>query len=91
MARAHLRIGVDVGGTNTDGVLLDPSKSTNAILAWHKTPTTSDPSDAIQSVIQALLREADIDSALIQSVTIGTTVCAVSFVNTCPDDSLSIL
>jgi N-methylhydantoinase A/oxoprolinase/acetone carboxylase beta subunit len=88
---AHLRIGVDVGGTNTDGVLLDPSKSTNAILAWHKTPTTSDPSDAIQSVIRALLREAGVDSALIQSVTIGTTVCALSFANTFSDDSLSIL
>lgn len=34
---ATLRIGVDVGGTNTDGVLLDPlaaSSSNKGILAW---------------------------------------------------------
>ena len=33
-----LRIGIDVGGTNTDGVLLDPSVSddpTRAILSWY--------------------------------------------------------
>ncbi len=32
------RIGVDVGGTNTDGVILDPlanSTSSRGILAWY--------------------------------------------------------
>ncbi|CAK5262863.1 unnamed protein product [Mycena citricolor] len=73
-----LRIGVDVGGTNTDGVLLDASARSQpdrGILAWHKTPTTPDPSTGIETVIKALLRKATLnsDSSRVVSVTIGTT------------------
>ncbi|KAI0312127.1 hypothetical protein OF83DRAFT_1270491 [Amylostereum chailletii] len=70
------RIGVDVGGTNTDGVLLDPSASSSpdsAILAWHKSPTTPNPSDGIEDCITQLLSDAKLDPAEIASVTIGTT------------------
>ncbi|KAJ7886750.1 hypothetical protein B0H13DRAFT_2043932, partial [Mycena leptocephala] len=70
------RIGVDVGGTNTDGVLLDPSATSQAnkgILAWHKSPTTSNPSQGIETVITTLLRTARIDAREVASVTIGTT------------------
>jgi N-methylhydantoinase A/oxoprolinase/acetone carboxylase beta subunit len=70
------RIGVDVGGTNTDGVLLDPSATSQAnkgILAWHKSPTTSNPSQGIETVITTLLRTAKIDAREVASVTIGTT------------------
>ncbi|KAJ6515387.1 hypothetical protein C8R45DRAFT_888175 [Mycena sanguinolenta] len=70
------RIGVDVGGTNTDGVLLDPSATSRAdkgILAWHKSPTTLDPSHGIQGVITTLLHSAQIDAGDVASVTIGTT------------------
>ena len=58
----RLRIGVDVGGTNTDGVLLDPLAASApdapagaGILAWHKSATTLDPSDGISTAIAALL------------------------------------
>ncbi|KAK7013143.1 DUF917-domain-containing protein [Favolaschia claudopus] len=68
------RIGVDVGGTNTDGVLLDPSCSPDkGIRAWHKSPTTQDPSHGIQNVIKALLETAKIDLQEVASVTVGTT------------------
>ncbi|KAF7355763.1 DUF917-domain-containing protein [Mycena sanguinolenta] len=70
------RIGVDVGGTNTDGVLLDPSATSQAnkgILAWHKSPTTLDPSHGIQTVITALLHASKIEARDVASVTIGTT------------------
>ncbi|KAI0974627.1 hypothetical protein F4678DRAFT_470593 [Xylaria arbuscula] len=63
LERKTLRIGVDVGGTNTDGVILDPSQALDAgkgIIAWHKAPTTPDPSIGI-------------NDAIIASVTIGTT------------------
>ncbi|KAJ7838246.1 hypothetical protein B0H14DRAFT_3109634 [Mycena olivaceomarginata] len=74
---AIFRIGVDVGGTNTDGVLLDPSATAQpnkGILAWHKSPTTPDPSRGIESVITTLLRTAKVDDArAVASVTIGTT------------------
>ncbi|KAJ7462166.1 hypothetical protein FB451DRAFT_1353080 [Mycena latifolia] len=71
-----LRIGVDVGGTNTDGVLLDPlatSQANRGILAWHKSPTTSNPSQGIENVITTLLQAAKVDAGAVASVTIGTT------------------
>lgn len=75
----RLRIGVDVGGTNTDGVILDPLEKTpaKAIQAWHKTPTTEDPGDGIESAIRSMLQTGvdgtSIDASQIASVTIGTT------------------
>jgi N-methylhydantoinase A/oxoprolinase/acetone carboxylase beta subunit len=71
-----LRIGVDVGGTNTDAVLLDPfasAQKNHGILAYHKSPTTFNPSDGIENAITSLLRDANVDSKAIASVSIGTT------------------
>jgi N-methylhydantoinase A/oxoprolinase/acetone carboxylase beta subunit len=70
----RLRIGVDVGGTNTDGVIFDPLEKNleNAIKAWHKTPTTDDPGHGIEKAITSMLRSG-IDASQIASVTIGTT------------------
>lgn len=71
----RLRIGVDVGGTNTDGVILDPQEKTpsQAIKAWHKTPTTEDPSYGIENAITAMLGDGTVEASQIASVTIGTT------------------
>jgi N-methylhydantoinase A/oxoprolinase/acetone carboxylase beta subunit len=60
-----------VAGTNTDGVLLDPT--TQQILATHKSPTTSNPSLGIQTTIQALLQSVTVSAQDVASVTIGTT------------------
>ncbi|KAK0671031.1 hypothetical protein QBC41DRAFT_271409 [Cercophora samala] len=72
-----LRIGVDVGGTNTDGVILDPSRAndskTRGILAWHKAATTPDPSDGISKAITTMFTSADISPEQVATVTIGTT------------------
>jgi N-methylhydantoinase A/oxoprolinase/acetone carboxylase beta subunit len=46
-----LRIGVDVGGTNTDAVLMDGRR----LIAFHKSPTTANVSDGIIAAIRALL------------------------------------
>ncbi|KAK7044090.1 hypothetical protein VNI00_007806 [Paramarasmius palmivorus] len=82
-AKPYLRIGVDVGGTNTDAVLLDPfstSSPNRGILSWfvvfdhwHKSPTTVNPSEGIENVIKTLLEHAEVDAKSIASVTIGTT------------------
>lgn len=72
----HLRIGVDVGGTNTDGVILDPSRSHESdrgIVAWKKSSTTKNPSDGINNVISEMFRESNINPEDVASVTIGTT------------------
>ncbi|OLN92245.1 Hydantoin utilization protein A 1 [Colletotrichum chlorophyti] len=72
----YLRIGVDVGGTNTDGVVLDPSRASEpgkGIIAWHKSPTTTNPSDGINNAIVAMFECTKIEPSEIASVTIGTT------------------
>ncbi|KAI9728803.1 MAG: hypothetical protein M1834_007189 [Cirrosporium novae-zelandiae] len=72
----NLRIGVDVGGTNTDGVILDPlraSEPDRGIIAWHKAPTTGNPSLGINNAITTMFKSANIDPENVASVTIGTT------------------
>ncbi|KAI1480300.1 DUF917-domain-containing protein [Daldinia eschscholtzii] len=71
-----LRIGVDVGGTNTDGVVLDPSRALEpdkGIIAWHKAPTTTNPSLGINDAITTMFSAAGISPDQVASVTIGTT------------------
>ncbi|KAL0475089.1 hypothetical protein QR685DRAFT_549745 [Neurospora intermedia] len=79
----RLRIGVDVGGTNTDGVILDPSLASfspsRGILAHIKTATTPNPSDGIMTAITSMFTQLEATNAdihpedTIASVTIGTT------------------
>ncbi|TLD29327.1 hypothetical protein PspLS_03572 [Pyricularia sp. CBS 133598] len=58
-ASGSLVIGVDVGGTNTDSVLLDLSKSgSDAVLASHKAVTSSNVALGVQETLQALLAAA---------------------------------
>ncbi|KAK8847715.1 hypothetical protein IAR55_005574 [Kwoniella newhampshirensis] len=78
VTRKSLRIGVDVGGTNTDAVILDLTPSTTTpILASFKSPTTPDVTLGIQRAISGCLEQASTDRSRIQAIAIGTT----SFVN----------
>jgi len=49
-----MRIGIDVGGTNTDAVLMDGV----SVLAWHKAPTTPDVTSGITAVLKAIMAES---------------------------------
>ncbi|KAI8205545.1 putative D-/L-hydantoinase subunit A [Colletotrichum sp. SAR 10_86] len=78
MSPPTLRIGVDVGGTNTDGVILDPTASSapsRGIFASQKTSTTPNPSDGINAVITQMFAQSapPLDPSRVASVTIGTT------------------
>lgn len=64
-----LRIGVDVGGTNTDAVVLDGRR----LLAAAKRPTTADVTDGIVAALSAVIAEAGVPRAAIARVMIGTT------------------
>lgn len=64
-----MRIGIDVGGTNTDAVLM---KGTN-VISWYKTPTTHDVSSGITMALKSLLDQSRVDPAQIRAVMIGTT------------------
>ena len=62
------RIGIDVGGTNTDAVLLDGTHVVHAV----KTPTTADVTSGITTALRELLARAG-SSGPVDAVMIGTT------------------
>ena len=72
-----MRIGVDVGGTNTDAVLMDKRR----VVAAHKTPTTAEVSKGITQALDAVLkRVGDRAASAIEAVMIGTTHFTNAFV-----------
>ena len=64
-----LRIGIDVGGTNTDAVLMDG----NEVIAKIKTPTTEDVTSGITTALRHVLDSSGTATAQIAGVMIGTT------------------
>lgn len=66
-----IRLGVDVGGTNTDAVMLDDS---GRVRASAKTPTTPDVTTGIIRVIDMVLATG-VPSASIRAAMLGTTQC----------------
>jgi N-methylhydantoinase A/oxoprolinase/acetone carboxylase beta subunit len=64
-----VRIGIDVGGTNTDAVLVDGRD----VLAEAKTPTTPDVTGGILAALRALVESSGVAVSRVQAVMIGTT------------------
>src|ERR687887_2356166 len=64
-----MRIGIDVGGTNTDAVLMDERR----VLAAVKTPTTRNVTDGIVEALRALISDGGVEAGQVQGVMIGTT------------------
>jgi N-methylhydantoinase A/oxoprolinase/acetone carboxylase beta subunit len=64
-----LRIGIDVGGTNTDAVLMDGLTVASKI----KTPTTPDVTTGITTALQHILQSSGTATSQISGVMIGTT------------------
>lgn len=71
------RIGIDVGGTNTDACILD--KDLNVIHSV-KMPTTDDVESGIYNALEKILEESKIDSSLIKYAMLGTTHCTNAIV-----------
>ncbi|MFO7967650.1 MAG: hydantoinase/oxoprolinase family protein [Archaeoglobaceae archaeon] len=63
-------IGIDAGGTNTDGVLL----SENGLVSSVKVPSTPNDVAGIKEVLKSLKGEAESNSTVIDRVVIGTTL-----------------
>src|SRR6266576_2486300 len=63
------RIGIDVGGTNTDAVLMDERR----VLAEVKTPTTADVTSGIVAALRSLISSGGVEASQVQGVMIGTT------------------
>lgn len=68
---SRYRLGIDVGGTNTDAVVLD--NTTLKVVAAIKTPTTANPSDGIINAIDEVLAASGVDPGAIAVAMLGTT------------------
>lgn len=65
-----LRLGVDVGGTHTDAVLLDRA---DGLVAKAKRPTTPDVSSGIADAVDAVLAAPGVEAGRVTHVMLGTT------------------
>jgi N-methylhydantoinase A/oxoprolinase/acetone carboxylase beta subunit len=68
--RLDLRLGIDVGGTNTDAVVLERD---GRLLAKAKRPTTADVSGGIRAAVDAVAAAPGVDRTRITHVMLGTT------------------
>lgn len=64
-----MRIGIDVGGTNTDAVLIDD----NRVVAFNKSVTTEDITGGVTTTLEALVKANSSCQEKVSAVMIGTT------------------
>lgn len=64
-----MRVGIDVGGTNTDAVVMDGTR----VVCSAKTPTTPEVSGGISTALRRLVDESGLDVDTVRAVMIGTT------------------
>lgn len=64
-----MRIGIDVGGTHTDAVLMNG----DSVVCAHKALTTKDVASGISASISALLTQSGVSKKQIDAIMIGTT------------------
>ena len=72
----RFNLGVDVGGTNTDAVIMRGDQ----IVAAAKRSTTADVGDGLIAAVQAVLQAAKLSPASLATVMIGTTQFINAFV-----------
>ena len=82
-----MRIGVDVGGTNTDAVLMDGTR----VVASSKKPTTADVESGVIAAISEVLSDARLTPADVASVMIGTTQFTNALVERAQLDKVGVL
>lgn len=71
------KLGIDVGGTNTDAVLIDENLN---VVADIKCPTTGDIYDGILAALRTVLAQSGIDRSQIKQAMLGTTQCTNAIV-----------
>ena len=64
-----IRVGIDVGGTNTDAALIEAGQVRHSV----KTATTEDVTSGIAASLQLLLERSGLPPARVEAVMIGTT------------------
>ncbi|TPE64952.1 hydantoinase/oxoprolinase family protein [Sandaracinobacter neustonicus] len=76
MRLERLRLGIDVGGTNTDAVLMQGNQVVGAVKRF----TTGDVSDGVVNAVRALLALDGVQPSAIEAVMIGTTQFVNAFI-----------
>jgi len=71
------KLGIDVGGTNTDAVLMDEKLR---VVAEVKHPTSGDVYDGILGAVRRILELAGVDRGEIKQAMLGTTQCTNAIV-----------
>ena len=71
------KLGIDVGGTNTDAVLIDENLHVVASIKQH---TTANIYDGILNAVRAVLQQSGIDRKDIRQAMLGTTQCTNAIV-----------
>ncbi|MWV43371.1 hydantoinase/oxoprolinase family protein [Paenibacillus sp. HJL G12] len=71
------RIGIDVGGTNTDAIILDEN---HHLVHAVKSPTSLDIKTGIETSLRNLLQGANMDKSQITHAMLGTTQCTNAIV-----------
>ncbi len=82
------KLGIDVGGTNTDAVLIDEQ---DAVVAAVKRPTSDDIYTGIMDAVDAVLEASGADRALIGRAMLGTTQCTNAIVERSNLASVAVL
>lgn len=71
------KLGIDVGGTNTDAVIIDENRK---VIAEIKNPTSGDIYEGIMGAIRAVLEQSGVDKKKIGQAMLGTTQCTNAIV-----------
>lgn len=82
------RIGIDVGGTNTDAVILDDEFN---VIAETKSPTTTDVSEGIYKAMEQVISASGVPRSQIKYAMLGTTHCTNAIVERKRLNSIAII
>src|ERR1700744_4512568 len=64
-----IRIGIDVGGTNTDAVVMN----NKSVLASFKAPTSQDVTTGVREALAGALKQSGVAADTVDVVALGTT------------------
>lgn len=82
------RIGIDVGGTNTDAVILDNNFN---VISETKSPTTEDVSSGIYKAMEEVIEKSNVSASQIKYAMLGTTHCTNAIVERKRLNSIAII
>nr|WP_113867057.1 hydantoinase/oxoprolinase family protein [Brenneria salicis]NMN91373.1 N-methylhydantoinase A/acetone carboxylase, beta subunit [Brenneria salicis ATCC 15712 = DSM 30166]RBP61787.1 hydantoinase/oxoprolinase-like protein [Brenneria salicis ATCC 15712 = DSM 30166]RLM30468.1 hydantoinase subunit beta [Brenneria salicis ATCC 15712 = DSM 30166] len=88
LRKNNYRLGIDVGGTNTDAAILDANLQ---CITTAKFPTSNDIYSSIERVIEQILMQSDILPEQIRYAMLGTTQCTNAIVERKGLDSVGLL